>query len=97
MKVMIFLLTSRQISKMERHLRMFEKLGLRSTDLWLKTKTQVMLPEDISSLILKNAYYHAQCEGFPTIKDICMVREFNDTLPQNSVILKSGQIGLINS
>ena len=56
-----------------------------------------MLPEDISSLILKNAYYHAQCEGFPTIKDICMVREFNDTLPQNSVILKSGKIGLINS
>ena len=33
---------------MERDLRMLEKLGLRSTDLWLKTKTQPMFPAEIN-------------------------------------------------
>ena len=41
----ILSLTRKRMSKMERHLRILEKLGLRSTDLWLKTKTHVMLPE----------------------------------------------------
>ena len=42
---MIFhVLTSRQMSQMERHLRMLAKLGLRSTDLLLNTEIQAMLP-----------------------------------------------------
>ena len=36
--------TRKQMSKMERHLRMLEKLGIRSTDFWLNTNTQTMLP-----------------------------------------------------
>ena len=39
--------TRKQMSKMERHLRMLEKLGIRSTDFWLKTNTQTMLPGKI--------------------------------------------------
>ena len=37
--------TSRAMSQMERHLRMLEKLGLRSQDFWLNTNTQARLPE----------------------------------------------------
>ena len=33
------------MSNIERHLRILEKLGFRSTDLWLKTNTQVIFPK----------------------------------------------------
>ena len=48
---MIFpVLTSRQMSQMERHLRMLAKLGLRSTDLLLNTEIQAMLPGGVVRL-----------------------------------------------
>ena len=38
---------------MERHLRMFAKLGLRSTDLLLKTEMHAMLPRNIVEILQK--------------------------------------------
>ena len=46
MMLRLMMITKKRMSKIERHLRMFEKLGLRSTDLWLNTKTQVTFPEN---------------------------------------------------
>ena len=45
MMLRLMMITKKRMSKIERHLRMFEKLGFRSTDLWLNTKTQVTFPE----------------------------------------------------
>ena len=38
---------------MERHLRMFAKLGLRSTDLLLKTEMHAILPKNIVEILQK--------------------------------------------